>query len=176
MKIILSTLFLYIFSYQAHAAVAGCNCVVFRLDDIQDYWLSNNQQILINTFRNLSVPLTIGIIANEFGEDTALVKTINASLYDPRFELEIADHGYNHEDFTTFTYAQQLNLLQEALAKIKQYLPVVKKINTFIPPYNAWNNNTVTALAQVNITYMSSQLELDSPPYPFSGNRYIFYR
>jgi peptidoglycan/xylan/chitin deacetylase (PgdA/CDA1 family) len=174
MKLIFSFLFLYIFSQQAQAAVTGCNCVVFRLDDIQDVWLSNTQQKLISTFREQQIPLTIGIIAQDFGTDQALVSYINASLYDSKFQLEIADHGWAHEDFTTFTYASQLKKLQDAIAKIKTVLPVVKTIKSFIPPYNAWNNNTLNALTAVGITYMSSQTELDPPPYYFSGKKQQF--
>jgi hypothetical protein len=167
MKYLLAILFVNIFVFQVQAAVPGCNCVVFRLDDIQDYWLSNNQQTLINTFRNQSIPLTIGIIANFFGTDLTLVNTINSSLSDPAFHLEIADHGFNHEDFSTFTYDEQLSLLQSAVAKIKTVLPV--DVNSFLAPFNNWNNDTVTALANVNITFMSAQLSTEPGPYPFSG-------
>jgi hypothetical protein len=169
MKIILGLLCLYILSQAQAAVTGGCNCVVFRLDDIQDYWLSNVQKTLISTFHDQKLPLTIGIIANEFGSDKNLVSYINSSLYDTTWEFEVADHGWNHEDFTTFTYAKQLTLLQNATAKIKKVLPAVTNIKSFIPPYNTWNQNTVTALAAVGISYMSSQIELDPAPYPFSG-------
>ena len=163
-------LYLYIFFSQAYvngAVTGGCNCVVFRLDDIQDFWLSSVQQTLISTFRTQKVPLTIGIIANQFGLDTTLVNYIGQSMTDTAWEFEIADHGYNHEDFTTFTYDQQLALLQNATTKIKSLYPTVK-LQSFIPPFNAWNNNTVTALSKVGLTYMSSQIELDPPPYSFT--------
>jgi peptidoglycan/xylan/chitin deacetylase (PgdA/CDA1 family) len=173
MKIIISILYLYILAYQAQAAVTGsCNCVVFRLDDIQDIWLSNVQKTLLTTFHDQKIPLTIGIIANQFGLDANLVSYINSSLADKTWDLEIADHGWDHEDFTTFTYAQQLTLLQNAMAKIKAVFPSLKNISSFIPPFNAWNNNTYTALRQVGVSYMSSQVELDPPSYPFSGTRY----
>ena len=164
MKLIFAILALYIFQAQA----AGCNCVVFRLDDIQDYWLSNNQQIIINTFRNRSLPLTLGVIGNYFGTDGTLVQAISNGLSDPTFPLEIANHGYNHEDFTKFTYEEQLALLQNAIAKTKGVFPAVT-INSFIPPYNAWNNDTLEALSAVNITFMSSQMTFDNGPYAFSG-------
>ena len=96
MKLLLSIVYLCTFAFQVQA-ITSCNCVVFRLDDIQDVWLSNTQQTLINTFRNQSLPLTVGIIANQFGQDTALVNTIKNGLADTKFPLEIADHGYDHE-------------------------------------------------------------------------------
>jgi hypothetical protein len=65
-------------------------------------------------------------------------------------------------------------LLFNATQKIYAALPALRPLNVFIPPYNAWNADTKTALTQLGFTHMSSQLELDPAPYPFTGQ--TFYR
>jgi hypothetical protein len=152
----------------------NCSCVVFRLDDIQDYWLNTVQTTIMDTFRNRSLPLTIGVIANYFGTDSVVVNNINKGLNDTKWSLEVADHGWNHEDFTTLAYAQQLSLLQQASLKIKSVLPNAT-LKSFIPPYNTFNNNTITALKTAGYSYMSSEMGEDHPPYPLSGNM-SYYR
>ena len=146
----------------------NCSCVVFRLDDIQDYWLNNVQTTVMKTFRDRHLPLTIGIIANYFGSDTTIVNYVNQGLADSTWKLEVADHGWNHEDFTTKTYSQQLSLLSQATNRLKSKIPGVK-LNSFIPPFNAYNTNTINALKALNYSYMSSQLDMDPSPYPLSG-------
>ena len=152
----------------------NCSCVVFRLDDIQDYWLNSVQATLINTFRNRTLPLTVGVIANYFGTDPTVVNAVNNGLGDTNWNgLEVADHGWNHEDFSTFSYSQQLSLLQQANTKIKSVSPKAV-LKSFIPPYNTFNTDTITALKNTGYGYMSSQLGTDVAPFPLSGQ--TFYR
>jgi hypothetical protein len=64
--------------------------------------------------------------------------------------------------------ANQTELLYLSKTKISQVLgiPITQ---TFVPPYNAWNTDTVTALTAENFTVFSSQTDLDPPPYYLSG-------
>lgn len=84
-----------------------CNLFpAFRLDDIQDFFVTNQQQAVINLFRELNAPLSIGVIAYYFGDDTgnvAFVRNmmVNASQ-SPCFQMEIANHGYYHEQFPKY--------------------------------------------------------------------------
>ncbi len=50
----------------------SCNCVSFRLDGLQDYWLNNVQYDLINLFSKNNIPLTVGVIVDSFGNDPYL--------------------------------------------------------------------------------------------------------
>ena len=159
---------LYIIN-SASAAVVNCSCVAFRLDDIQDYYLNTVQQSIMQLFRDKRAPLTVGVIANYFGGDSSIVAYLNDGMIDPNWSMEIAEHGWSHEDFTNFTYDQQLSLLTDSVSKIETYVPGVK-IQSFIPPFNAFNNNTIAALKALNFTTMTSQLELDRAPYYLSGN------
>src|SRR5438445_5204601 len=53
--------------------VPNCQCVAFRLDNVQDYWLNNVQTKIIDTFQQKNASLTIGIIGNSFGNDPKIV-------------------------------------------------------------------------------------------------------
>jgi len=74
----------------------GNGRVVFRLDDIQDYWIDNAQQAVINVFKNAKLPMTVGFIANFFGQDAEMLDFIIECLQDEEFGMEVANHGYNH--------------------------------------------------------------------------------
>ena len=50
--------------------------------------------------------------------------------------------------------------------------PLFRKVTVFIPPYNAFNADTVTALKLLGYTHMTSQVELDPPPYPTTGSNF----
>src|SRR3990170_1833599 len=87
---------------QSYAISDSCRCVAFRLDDIQDYFLNNVQIEIMNTFQKNNKSLTVGIIGNYFGNDTAIVNFLKEKLENNTSSLEIANHGWNHEDFTLF--------------------------------------------------------------------------
>jgi len=150
--------------------------VVFRLDDIQDYWIVNAQQAVIDVFKTAQLPMTVGVIANYFGEDETIVDYIKECLQTPGFDIEIANHGYNHEDFPTFTLAQQQTLLSESVTKTVGILsPLISDITTFIPPFDDFNLDTITALENTGFTAFSSDISFygydDSGDYNPEGAR-----
>ena len=47
------------------AANPSCNCVAFRMDSVQDWYMSGTQRSVLNAFRDNGVPLTAGnFVAN----------------------------------------------------------------------------------------------------------------
>jgi hypothetical protein len=46
---------------------------------------------------------------------------------------------------------------------------------TFVPPYNAWNKHTETALLANNFTSFSSQTDMDLPPYNLSPGQSLYH-
>lgn len=131
--------------------------VVFRMDDIQDNWLENIQQTVINVFQSRGLPLTIGIIGNYFGRSN-LKNFVKGALQNKNFPLEIANHGYNHEDFTQFSLTQQKTLLQQAKSQtISALSPFISNIKSFIPPFNKFNADTSHSIQfnsnKINFTF-----------------------
>ena len=77
----------------SYGSTESCQCVAFRFDDIQDYWLNNVQTKIIDTFQQKNASLTIALIANYLGNDQKLVNFINERVQKNSPEIEIANHG-----------------------------------------------------------------------------------
>lgn len=144
----------------------SCNCVAFRLDDIQDYWLNGVQIKVMEIFDEKNLPLTIGIIGNEIGEDPEIVSYINQTIH--KNLLEIANHGWNHEDFTESDQETQSLLIKQTNKKLQHLFGVMPSV--FIPPYNKFDNGTISAMKENNITHFSSSITLSSPLFPLENS------
>ena len=142
--------------------ITSCNCVAFRLDDIQDYWINDVQIEVMNIFKERNIPITIGIIGNEIGEDTQIISYINQSI--PSNLLEIANHGWKHEDFTEYDKETQSQLIKNTNEQLQNIFGVTPTV--FIPPYNEYNNDTISAMNENGITHFSSSTNIANPPYP----------
>jgi peptidoglycan/xylan/chitin deacetylase (PgdA/CDA1 family) len=143
----------------ASTNLESCECVAFRLDDIQDYFLTNAQMKIIDTFEENSANLTVGIIGNLFGEDRTIVSFINSKIAgnnntDSNFAIEIANHGWNHEDFRSFSKDEQSMLMQRTNNKIVETLGVNPIV--FITPYNRMNDDTIAAMQENGLQYVSA--------------------
>jgi peptidoglycan/xylan/chitin deacetylase (PgdA/CDA1 family) len=145
--------------------MVNCSCATFRLDDIQDWWARNAQLAILDVFKQTNTPITIGVITGHFGTDLELVNHIKTILQDPTWDVEVALHGFNHEDFTNYTYDEQLALLQQGVQVLTSTLGVTPK--TFLPPFNAFNNDTLNALLATGFTSISSEIDLDQGPFNF---------
>ncbi len=140
----------------------SCNCVSFRLDGVQDYWLNNVQFELINMFTKNNVPLTVGVIIDSFGNDPYLFNQVSNKIKDNK--LEIANHGLDSTPFTIFDEQKQNDMLKESTNKIYEKLNVSPKI--FIPPENRFNDDTKKVLIENGFTHLSASMLNDSPPFP----------
>eukprot|EP01118_Nematostelium_gracile_P002368 TRINITY_DN125_c0_g1_i2.p1 TRINITY_DN125_c0_g1~~TRINITY_DN125_c0_g1_i2.p1 ORF type:complete len:922 (-),score=233.70 TRINITY_DN125_c0_g1_i2:85-2808(-) len=161
----------------------SCNCVAFRLDDVQDYYLAPAQRAVISTFQSKGAPLTIGIIGNVFGNApldepnnmvTYLQSAMTNSSASSCFKLEIAHHGWLHEDFSLMTLAQQTTALNNGKNKVSQKLGVIT--TTFLPPFNLINSDTLKALNATGFATLTSQTDIDLPPYTYTNPKWGLYR
>lgn len=156
-KILGSLMFLY------GLMLEGETCkIAFRLDDIQDFWLGEAQRQVIDKFVTYDVPLTIGVIANFFGSDPQIVSYLQNVT--TNYPIEEAEHGWNHEDFTHYSYSEQYNKLNQSRFRIRQSLPQADLV-TFIPPFNAFNEETLSAMSDLGYTHLSSSVGIDSGPF-----------
>ena len=148
--------------------IDSCNCVAFRLDDVQDYWLNDVQIKIMETFENKNTPLTIGILANAFGNDQKITGIVKDKLNDNKIDLEIATKGMGLTPFTDLDKSEQNENLKESLDMIETILD--QRPTIFIPPNNKFNSDTLEVLIENNITHISSSLQNgDSPPFEFSN-------
>lgn len=146
--------------------ISSCNCVAFRFDDVQDYWLNEVQIKYINTFVEKNIPITIGIVADSFGNDQKITNTIKNSLN--KNKLEIASQGIGNVPFTDFSKQEQDNRLKQSITGIIDSLGVRPEI--FVPPQNKYNEDTKQILVENKFTHISSNiLSGESPPFPLHG-------
>jgi len=131
-----------------------CPCIVFRLDDIQSYYLSDVQTTIIDEFHKKNASLTMGVIGYDFHSDTKLTSYLKDKLKPGNTPIEIANHGWKHENFATLNFSQQVLLINKTNQELLKTLG--KKPNVFITPYNLYNNDTLKALKQTNMKLISS--------------------
>ena len=58
--------------------IPNCNCVAFRLDNVQDYWLDDVQIKIIDSFDSKDAGITVGIVGKVFGNDSKLVSYLKS--------------------------------------------------------------------------------------------------
>jgi len=131
--------------------ITNCNCVVFRLDNIQDYWLSNVQAKVIDVFDEKNASLTIGIIGKAFGNDTVLTDHIKSKIKTGLIDVGI--NGWSFEDFSALDKSEQTQLLEQSKKKISTTLDTVPSV--FIPPYGKSNNDTFYAMIDNDMYFIS---------------------
>ncbi|HET6457381.1 MAG TPA: polysaccharide deacetylase family protein, partial [Nitrosopumilaceae archaeon] len=131
----------------------SCQCMAFRLDNIQDYWLDNVQTKIVDAFQQKNASLTIGIIGNSFGSDVKLAGYLHDEIK-TNPSLEIANNGWKFEDFTTSDQNEQSLLIRQTNNKIFSLLGVTPTV--FIPPYGKINNDTFGAMHENYINFLSA--------------------
>lgn len=141
-----------------------CNCVAFRLDNVQDYYLTGIQQSLINLFVEKNTPLTVGIIGKNLGSDLNNINFLKKTTTEHADIIKIGNHvGTN--DITSLTKSEQLDLIKSTDDNIENLLG--KRPTVFIPTFGTYNADTTSALEKEKIKYISSVSSFDLPPYPF---------
>jgi peptidoglycan/xylan/chitin deacetylase (PgdA/CDA1 family) len=156
------TILLLVRISDSYAQESACNCVAFRLDDVQDHYLNQAQMEVISTFEKKNASLTIGVIGNFIGDDIMLVDFLKKRITDSN-GLEAANHGWNHEDFTLLDKDQQSDLLFKSNNRIFEKLGVTPQV--FIAPFNRMNNDTLVAMAENSIHIISTNVTNDHPPF-----------
>jgi peptidoglycan/xylan/chitin deacetylase (PgdA/CDA1 family) len=131
-----------------------CKCIIFRMDDIQDYWIRSGQIDPMNVFISKHQPISLGLIMNAIGNDSVIVNEIRNGSRMGLFELAI--HGWNHTDYTKLSEQEQKNSLQLANEKMKKLFGIRSDI--FFPPYDTFNNSTLQALGQLGFKILSSDI------------------
>jgi len=141
--------------------------VTFRLDDLQDYWLTTVQQDIMNVFKNRSLPFTGCVIANSFGTDPSIVDYVKAAVLDPSWDFLVVNHGWNHEYFSTFNLSMQITMMKESINKtIADLDNTISKIDVFVPPFNDFNADTLTAMKEAGFSIISAMVDTDTYAIP----------
>jgi peptidoglycan/xylan/chitin deacetylase (PgdA/CDA1 family) len=146
---------------------ASCNCVVFRIDDIQNYYASDAQIAAMNLFMSMGQPLSLGIIMNGTREDLEIIEEVAEGAKNGLFELGI--HGWNHEDFTYLSESEQKSTLQMANEMMMKMFGNTSDI--FVEPEERFNNDTIKVMEELEFRISSSIMSSENS---FDGGRSIF--
>jgi peptidoglycan/xylan/chitin deacetylase (PgdA/CDA1 family) len=141
------------------AAQGPCKCIIFRIDDIQDYWLNQVQTALMDHFISKDEKVTLGTIMHFVGNDSSIVSKIGAGYNSGTFELAI--HGWDHVDYAKLSDQNQHDSLQ--LANQKMAALWGKGADIFIPPFNSYNNDTLSVLTSLNMKVISVAFSQELP-------------
>ncbi len=147
-------------STYAQTTGINCKCVVFRLDDVQDNWLDKVQNAVLGKFIDIGVPLTAGMIMNQYGTDPVVVNEVQQGYDLGLFELAL--HGWDHVNYGMLSLDEQQKTLTQANAKLQAIHHTTS--NIFIPPYNARNSDTLTAMGNIGLEIMSADLYPEGNP------------
>ncbi|MEM3004570.1 MAG: DUF2334 domain-containing protein [Candidatus Bathyarchaeia archaeon] len=134
----------------------GDRAVVIRIDDVQDYGqpspYSEPEKRLLQHHIDEQIPALISIIPTRFGKDPQLVDQIKVGLELNIFTVAI--HGWHHEDFSNLTKDVQSEKMRYGKSRLETILGV--EVLAFVPPYDKFNSETVTALRRSGLTLISS--------------------
>jgi len=150
----------------------SCSCVAFRLDDFSDIWLDKVKKQLVETFFQKKSPLSIGIVGDKFGDNEDLVNYVIEKIDDESFDLELANHGWQHEKFTELSLSEQALLIKKTNEKVEQIFGV--KPDVFTVPFSRFNSITLAAIKLNDMSYYSSLLK-KNPQTPYLLSNYELY-
>ncbi len=86
--------------------------------------------------------------------------------------IEIANNGWEYEDFTLLTKEEQSSLVKKGNERIENIFSF--KSITFLPPYDKINDDTLLALKDNDVNYISSNRFAYSPSFIFT-NEQVFH-
>ena len=138
--------------------------VVFRLDDPRPVYDSVSMRT-IALFNDKQIPLTIAMVPCDSNEnhivpvsdkDSVFIAAVNSE------NIEIALHGLTHKYVNNKGEFGDLDA-NESLRRITKGISVLqsifdKEITTFIPPFNAWNKHTLTAMRMHGMNVISADM------------------
>ena len=133
-----------------------CPCIVFRLDDVQGSYLSDIQMKIMDEFQKKNASLSIGIIGYNLTQDGKLVSYLQNNLKPGHAAIEVANHGWRHEDFAAMGISQQTTLMNKTNQELNKMFG--KKPNVFLVPYGMYNDDTLKAIKQLKMNVISSSI------------------
>lgn len=131
-----------------------CNCVIFRMDDVADGNRAMPAMAVMDAFLSRNQDLSLGLIMNNFGNNSKLLSKVIEGHNRGLFELDI--HGWNHVDYSMLSQDVQASTF--AAAKNKMHKLFGETPSVFIPPFNSFNNDTIKAMTRSNLTIISADV------------------
>jgi peptidoglycan/xylan/chitin deacetylase (PgdA/CDA1 family) len=115
----------------------------------------------MNEFISKNQSLSLGLIMHNIDLDSAITGKIKEGMQKGLFELDV--HGWDHVDYTQLSKEEQLGTLQQANDKMNIIFGHYSQ--TFIPPYNKFDGDTISVLKSSGIRIISSDTSTDKTNY-----------
>lgn len=140
---------------------SSCHCVIFRLTNLQDYFINKAQLAIMDMFLSKNQNLVLGLIMNQIGDDPAIIDKVSEGSKRGLFELAI--NGWNFTDYSRLSEEVQKDSLIKANRKMENLFDTSSRI--FIPPYGSYDNSTLEAMRGANFSVLSSTSGIDQNDY-----------
>lgn len=148
--------------------------VVFRYDDYSSNSDTEIESEIIDIFRSIDVPITLGVIPYTFvgdasdgtTQDVIPLTAEKAEILKAGLEegiLDIGLHGYTHKnnnpdqssEFAGLDYETQVEKLTKGKSHLENSLNT--SINIFLPPWTTYDSNTLRALEELEFSTISAK-------------------
>lgn len=147
--------------------------VIFRYDDYSANSVTDAELKIMEAFRKHGIPITFGVIPfkvpgdpeDPTPRDLIPLDSVKGDILRTGYEegiLEISMHGYSHQtnspeylsEFANLDYNGQIQKLSAG----KKYLEDITgaRVTTFLPPWNTYDLNTLSALEETGFTILSA--------------------
>ena len=166
--------------------------VVFRLDDYSEWSSFELEQALTSAFREYGLPASYGVVPYGVDDIKDPAEQERRPLGDEKIAflkeavgsgiIEPALHGHSHQnqsdmpkkpsEFTGRPESEQRALLAEGQKMLQDWFGV--PITTFIPPWNRYDEATVSALESLGFTCVSGVHDETTSPRPKDSEMRFF--
>jgi len=140
--------------------------VVFRNDDVQPNYRSDQMRAVDRVFVEQDVPVTQGVVPaigdEQLDSDGKLCRYLRSQMRQHPDTFEYALHGYTHErrsgfhggsEFGGVAPDRQRELVEAGTSALESC--VGRTPETFVPPFDTYDDATASALAAQNYTVVS---------------------
>jgi peptidoglycan/xylan/chitin deacetylase (PgdA/CDA1 family) len=124
--------------------------IIFRMDDLQDYFAGKGSIAAMNIFMKRGLPLLLGAEPDATGKDISLINKTKEGIKKGLFEIGL--HG--SKDYKKMTLQNQTNSIKTGIDKLFKIYAVHPTV--FIPPMGGFNNDTLKALQTNHVPIISS--------------------
>jgi peptidoglycan/xylan/chitin deacetylase (PgdA/CDA1 family) len=128
------------------------NYVIFRMDDVQDYWVQAAQHALMDLFISKNQNLSLGLVMNGIGNDSELVEKVREGNRKGLFELCL--HGWNHVIYPKLDEKEQEHSLLDANEKMRTLFGISSSV--FIAPYGLFDKSTLKIMSNIGLRILSA--------------------
>ena len=142
------------------AQTPGCNCVMFRIDDIADHDDVEASLEVMRLFLSMNQSLNVALVMSNLGSNPEIVDKLAEGHKKGLFEL--AAHTWGPGPFNGTGYDAQKTRMSLIAQKMQDIFG--RSMNVFVPPYAPFDNETLQVMNELGVRVISSAGGVDKYP------------